>query len=154
MSHKRDNIVQLEGPSLSVGAEFLCLRHSGQANKWVKNLERENRLQITKLSDSNYVRTLENCITFGNPLLLENVGEELDPILEPVLQKATFKHSGTDYIKLGDNQIPFNDDFRFYITTAIRNPHYLPEISVKVQFWLGLLRASTKCTVPCVASQE
>lgn len=95
-------------------------------------MERENKLQITKLSDAHYVRTLENCITFGNPLLLENVGEELDPILEPVLQKATYKQQGVEYIKLGDNQINFNNDFRFYITTALRNPHYLPEISVKV----------------------
>ena len=98
----------------------------------MKNLERENKLSIVKLSDSNYVRTLENCIAFGSPLLLENVGEELDPILEPVLQKATFKQQGVEYIKLGDNQIEYSPDFRFYITTALRNPHYLPEISVKV----------------------
>ena len=25
-------------------------------------------------------------------------------------------------------------DFRFYITTKLRNPHYLPEVSVKVSF--------------------
>jgi hypothetical protein len=28
---------------------------------------------------------------FGNPCLLENVGEELDPILDPILLKQTFK---------------------------------------------------------------
>lgn len=26
----------------------------------------------------------------------------------------------------------FSENFRFYITTKLRNPHYLPEISVKV----------------------
>ena len=25
-------------------------------------------------------------------------------------------------------------DFRFYITTKLRNPHYLPEVSVKVSY--------------------
>ena len=63
----------------------------GQANKWVKNMEKEHKLSIIKLTDSDYMRTLENCITFGNPLLLENVGEELDPSLEPLLLKQTFK---------------------------------------------------------------
>jgi len=34
----------------------------GQANKWVKNMEKPNKLQVIKLSDNNYVRTLENSI--------------------------------------------------------------------------------------------
>lgn len=40
-----------------------------------------------KLSDRDFVRTLENAIRFGKPCLLENVGEELDPILESILLK-------------------------------------------------------------------
>ena len=28
-------------------------------------------------------------------------------------------------------------DFRFYITTKLRNPHYLPEVSVKVRYGIG-----------------
>lgn len=63
----------------------------GQANKWVKNSEKDNKLNIIKLTDDDYMRTLENCIQFGSPLLLENVGEELDPSLEPLLLKQTFK---------------------------------------------------------------
>ncbi len=35
-------------------------------------------------------------------------------------------------IKLGDNTIEYSSDFRFYITTKLRNPHYLPELSTKV----------------------
>ena len=34
----------------------------GQANKWIKNMEKSNKLEVIKLSDSNYLRTLENCI--------------------------------------------------------------------------------------------
>lgn len=63
----------------------------GQANKWVKNSERENNLSVIKLTDADYMRTLENCIQFGTPLLLENVGEELDPSIEPLLLKQIFK---------------------------------------------------------------
>lgn len=63
----------------------------GQANKWVKNSEKDNSLSVIKLTDGDYMRTLENCIQFGMPLLLENVGEELDPSLEPLLLKQTFK---------------------------------------------------------------
>ena len=88
---------------------------------------------MIKLSDANYMRVLENSIQFGTPVLLENVGEELDPILDPVLQKLTFKQQGVEYIRLGDNVIEYSHDFKLYITTRLRNPHYLPEVSVKVQ---------------------
>lgn len=64
--------------------------------------------------------------------MLENIGEELDPLLEPLLLKQTFKQGGSLCIKLGDQIIEYAPDFRFYITTKLRNPHYLPETSVKV----------------------
>ena len=35
-------------------------------------------------------------------------------------------------IRLGDSTIEYSEQFRFYITTALRNPHYLPEVAVKV----------------------
>ncbi|KAJ3039074.1 Dynein heavy chain 7, axonemal [Rhizophlyctis rosea] len=110
----------------------LMIDPQGQANKWVKNMEKENNLQILKLTDADYVRNLENAIQFGLPVLLENVKEELDPILDSVLQKQTFKSGGATCIKLGDAVVEYSETFRLYITTKLRNPHYLPELSVKV----------------------
>ncbi|XP_061330226.1 dynein axonemal heavy chain 3 isoform X2 [Pezoporus flaviventris] len=103
-----------------------------QANQWVKNMEKTNRLSVIKLSGTHYVRVLENAIQLGTPVLLENVGEELDAFIEPILLKLTFKQQGVEYIKLGENIIEYSRDFRFYITTCLRNPHYLPEVAVKV----------------------
>lgn len=39
---------------------------------------------------------------------------------------------GMDMIRLGDTLVEYSHDFRFYITTKLRNPHYLPELSTKV----------------------
>ncbi|XP_051969464.1 dynein axonemal heavy chain 3 [Xyrauchen texanus] len=110
----------------------LMIDPQGQANKWIKNMNKSNKLSVIKLSESNYVRTLENAIQFGLPVLLENVGEELDAVLEPVLLKQTFKQQGVEYMRLGENTVEYSKDFRFYITTGLRNPHYLPEVAVKV----------------------
>uniref|UniRef100_A0A6Q2WX96 Dynein axonemal heavy chain 12 n=1 Tax=Esox lucius TaxID=8010 RepID=A0A6Q2WX96_ESOLU len=110
----------------------LMIDPQGQANKWVKNTEKDNNLSVIKLTDGDYMRTLENCIQFGTPLLLENVGEELDPSLEPLLLKQTFKQGGMDCIRLGESVIEYSCDFQFYITTKLRNPHYLPELATKV----------------------
>ncbi|CAF1010390.1 unnamed protein product [Adineta steineri] len=110
----------------------LMIDPQGQANKWIKNMEKPKNLHIIKPSDSDYVRVLENCIQFGHPVLMENVGEEIDPMLEPLLLKQTFKQGGSLCIKLGDSVIEYSPDFRFYMTTKLRNPHYLPETAVKV----------------------
>ncbi|NXA07095.1 DYH3 protein, partial [Sapayoa aenigma] len=103
-----------------------------QANKWIKNMEKSNKLSVIKLSDTHYVRTLETAIQLGTPVLLENIGEELDAFIEPILLKQTFKQQGVEYMKLGENIIEYSKDFRFYMTTHLRNPHYLPEVAVKV----------------------
>ena len=58
-----------------------------------------------------------NAVRFGKPVLLENVGEELDPALEPVLAKQTFKQGGTEMIKIGDETIAYHPDFNFFITS-------------------------------------
>ncbi|XP_030747452.1 dynein heavy chain 3, axonemal isoform X2 [Sitophilus oryzae] len=110
----------------------LMIDPQGQANKWVKNMEKNNRLHVIKLTDTNYVRILENAITFGTPVLLENINQELDAVLDPILAKNIFKQQGVWYLKLSDNVLEYSFDFRFFITTRLRNPHYLPEIAVKV----------------------
>ena len=110
----------------------LCIDPQGQANKWIKNMEKSRKISVIKLSDPDFLRTLENAIQFGNPVLLENVLEELDPSLEPILLKQTFKKGNTLYIKLGDQTIEYMPTFSFYITTKLRNPHYMPELSTKV----------------------
>ncbi|XP_011500273.1 PREDICTED: dynein heavy chain 7, axonemal-like [Ceratosolen solmsi marchali] len=110
----------------------LMIDPQSQANKWIKNMEKENNLSIIRLSQNDYSRILENAIQFGQPVLLENIEEELDAMLEPILMKQIFKQGGTLCIKLGDAVIEYSDEFRLYITTKLRNPHYLPEIVVKI----------------------
>ena len=89
---------------------------------------------VIKASDSGtkLIRALENAVRFGRSLLLENVLESLDPSLESVLLKQTFKQGGSVMMKLGDSVISYDPKFKFYLTTNLRNPHYTPEVSVKV----------------------
>lgn len=67
----------------------MCFLHY-QANRWIRTKEVNNGLKIIKLTDGNFLRTLENCIRIGMPVLLEELGENLDPALEPILLKQTF----------------------------------------------------------------
>ncbi len=110
----------------------LMIDPQNQANKFIKNLgkdEAESGLDVFKMSDGQLLRNLELGIQFGKWVLIENVGEELDPALEPILLKQVDK-SGS--LKLGDKSIPWNNSFKFFMTTTIPNPHYSPETTVKV----------------------
>ncbi|XP_071951094.1 dynein axonemal heavy chain 2-like isoform X2 [Antedon mediterranea] len=109
----------------------LMVDPQGQAIKWIKNMEGTRQLKLIDLQQHDYLRTLENAIQYGFPVLLQNVQEELDPSLSPILNKAVVKTGNRMTIRVGDKELDYNPEFKFYITTKLSNPHYTPEISTK-----------------------
>lgn len=116
-----------------------------QAHNWIKNMEKANDLKILKMrnfednSDKSkkeakeFIRTLEQCINNGKPILFEDLGESLDPTVDPVISKQFYKEpDGRVLIRLGDSVVTYDINFRLYLTTKLPNPHYLPEVSIKV----------------------
>ncbi|XP_030273772.1 dynein heavy chain 6, axonemal isoform X2 [Sparus aurata] len=103
-----------------------------QAGRWIRSKEAKHGLKVIKLTDPNFLQTLENAISTGMPALLEELKETLDPALEPILLKQTFVASGRTLIRLGDSDIDYDNNFRLYMTTKMANPHYQPEVFIKV----------------------
>jgi dynein heavy chain len=113
----------------------LCIDPQNQANRYIKSMGKEaaeNGMEAVKLTDKNFLRSLENGVRFGRWVLLENIFETLAASLEPILQRNVFKQGGQPMMKLGDNNVPYNESFRFFITTKLPNPQYSPETCVKV----------------------
>ena len=103
-----------------------------QANKWIKNTYKGENLRVLKFSDPMLLKVLQGCISNGFPLLIEDIDERLEPTIEPVLQKAIMNVDGRKLIRVGDNIIDFFPDFKLFLTTKLPNPHYLPEVFIKV----------------------
>ena len=116
----------------------LIIDPQGQANAWIKTMEgKDNQsgrppLVTAKVSDPKYAQILEGAIRLGASCLLENVLEDLDPLLEPILLKQTYLEGSSVMMKLGENAIPYDSNFKLYMTTKLPNPHFAPETSVKV----------------------
>ncbi|KAJ3216110.1 Dynein heavy chain 6, axonemal [Dinochytrium kinnereticum] len=109
----------------------LMIDPQGQANRWIRNQEGAE-LRVVKLSEPKFLRSLENAIRTGQPVLMEDVGEQLDPAIEPLLLKQTVRQGGRLLMKLGDSLVEYDRNFKLYITTKLANPHYLPEVCIKV----------------------
>ena len=50
-------------------------------------MEARAGLRVLRIGQSGYLRDLEAALRVGSPVLLEDVGEALDPALEPLLLK-------------------------------------------------------------------
>lgn len=105
-----------------------------QGNTWIKGMEKAKNLMVLKqsLASNELSMKLENCVSLGMPVLLENIGETIDPLFESILQNKKVKQGGSWKLKMGEKLIDYGNDFRFYMTTKLSRPHYTPEICVKV----------------------
>jgi len=108
----------------------LCVDPQMQIVSWIKKKEEKAGLMVKTFNDE-YVKVLEMSIQYGKPFLFENLDEELDPMVDPVLEKRFTVVNGVKVITLGDNQIEWNDTFQLIMTTKLSNPKYSPEVMGK-----------------------
>ena len=111
----------------------LMIDPQGQAISWIRN--RESELEkfgyIFTLAHPNLRDALKLPLMDGQPVLIENVENEVDPMLDPLLEKQVTIKGRAQLIKLGDQEYDFDPKFRLYMTSRLANPHWLPELAAK-----------------------
>merc|ERR1719160_1164523 len=114
----------------------LMVDPQGQALRWIKSKEQERvaiapAQCVTTLSAKNLKDQIEFCMGEGLPLIIENVENEVDPMLDPVMDKAIIKKGKNMYINVSDQNTDYNPKFTLYMTSRLPNPHFSPELSAK-----------------------
>ncbi|XP_039572044.1 dynein heavy chain 17, axonemal isoform X2 [Passer montanus] len=97
-----------------------------QGGKWIKNKFGED-LQIVRLGQKRYLDIIAQAVSEGQTLLIEDIGETIEAVLDPLLGR-TFKGR---YIRIGDKEVEYNQQFRLILHTRCFNPHYKPEVQAQ-----------------------
>ncbi|CAM9397628.1 unnamed protein product, partial [Discosporangium mesarthrocarpum] len=74
------------------------------------------------------MKTITGAIHNGDVVILENCGETIDAVLNPVLQRAVFRKGSHLFLRLGGEDCEYDPSFRLYLQTRHSNPHYKPEV--------------------------
>ena len=107
----------------------LCIDPQMQAVNWIKTKEsRIKEFKCMTFNTNNYIKILESAIRFGSSVLFEDIDTEIDPMIDPVLEKNITLEAGVEMLTMGDSKIEYNPEFRMFMTTKISNPNYTPEV--------------------------
>ena len=104
-----------------------CIDPQLQAVKWIKRREGKDLRVVVPSDEGRFLQTIEQSVKFGKAMLIENIGEELDPLLDPVLLRNIVQKAGRPMLQLGSEEIEFNKSFRMYMTCKLNNPALTPE---------------------------
>ncbi|XP_023295612.2 dynein beta chain, ciliary isoform X2 [Lucilia cuprina] len=99
-----------------------------QGVKWIKQKYGE-QLIVIRMGQRSYLEEIEKAITKGNTVLIENIDEQLDPVLDSLLGRNLIKKGKA--IKIGDKEVEYNSSFRLILHTKLANPHYKPEMQAQ-----------------------
>ena len=105
-------------------------RPAASGHPWIKE-KWGDKLKIIQLSKPNYIDDVEHCIENGIPLMIENLQDDIDAVLDPVVARQTTERGRNVVMKLGDSEVDYDPNFKLYLQTKLSNPHYKPEIAAQ-----------------------
>jgi len=100
-----------------------------QGIKWIKNRYGKD-LTVIRLDQKGYIDVIEKCIIDGRTMLIENLTEDVEPVLDPLLGRTLIKKGKA--IRLGDKEVEYTSTFQLYLHTKMANPHYKPELQAQL----------------------
>jgi len=104
-----------------------------QGTTWLKNISnRLTEMMIVRSTDPNIQRTLETAIKMGYEIMIEDMPDTIDPLYEPIVTNDLIINGGRKQIRIGDKTIDYDPNFKIYFVTNMANPHFLPEIFIRV----------------------
>ena len=85
---------------------------------WIKRTYGD-ALKVTRLTQKNMVKTVEFAVEAGDKVFIENMGNEVDAVIQPVYARQVIKKGKNKYIKMGDKMLGLHNDFTLFLHTKL-----------------------------------
>jgi dynein heavy chain, axonemal len=102
-----------------------------QGIKWLRQKEADHGLQVFQLNQKGWQRKVEQALTNGHTIIIENLQVDIDATMDPVLSRAVYKKGRNLYLRFGGEEVEYDSSFQLYLQTKLSNPHYKPEIAAQ-----------------------
>jgi dynein heavy chain 1, cytosolic len=109
----------------------LVIDPSGQAIHFLMNKHRDEKIQATSFLDKAFTKTLAAAVRFGTTLLVENV-EQIDPILNPILNRELQRTGGRTLVQIGTEEVDYSPKFKIILSTKNPAVRLTPDLCSRV----------------------
>jgi len=102
----------------------------GQGSFWIKN--KFTDIKVVNVNNEKKFRDgLSMTVENGEVLIIEGIEGDVDPILDPVLEKQTVKKGKSLKMTVGGVELDYDPKFKLFMTCNLGNPKFSPELSAK-----------------------
>lgn len=109
----------------------LIIDPSGQATEFLMQKYKREKIIKTSFLDGGFLKTLASAVRFGSVLLVQDV-ENVDPILNPILNKELMRTGGRTLVRLGSEDIDYSPKFVIILTTRDSAVRLTPDLCSRV----------------------
>ena len=129
-----DELSTQNGILVTKSARFpLMIDPQNQAMTWLLQREADHlppRAAVTDVRDKHLKDHIEFALGEGLALVVA-VEEDVDPILDPILEKRVQHRGKSSFIVVADKKMDYNPAFKLLLVTRLPNPSFSPELQAK-----------------------
>jgi dynein heavy chain len=103
-----------------------------QALNWILNKEKVNGLKCTSFRSKRFRLILEESMSVGCPLLIEDASDNMESFMDSIFDKSVIQVGSIFSIMVGDKECEYCRGFSLFMTSKNANPVLSPEVCAKI----------------------
>lgn len=95
-----------------------------QASRWIKNILKQENIRYLKVGSDSFLKQIESALRMKIPVIIETSENGIDPTIDSLVSKEYEHNNNRYFVKLGENKIEVDLNYKVYVFTKIANPYF------------------------------